>query len=149
MRPQDHGKSIPRVITVTGEGEVIGRTAAGVRRTEKLVSDPLNVESLRTEKQVIVRVSGDAGLANVSRLEAELTSVAATQPPLVIVDLSDLAFIASRAMGVLMGFHRRMTLQQGQVRVVAPASRVRDALEIARLHNVLDVYDSVGDALRG
>jgi anti-anti-sigma factor len=112
------------------------------------VSEPLTVETLRTEKQVIVRVSGDAGLANVSRLEAELTSVAATQPPLVIIDLSDLAFIASRAMGVLMGFHRRMTLQQGQVRVVAPASRVRDAIEIARLHNVLDVYDSVSDALR-
>src|SRR5690349_22577311 len=93
-----------------------------------LVSDPLNVETLRTEKQVIVRVSGDAGLANVSRLEAELTSVAAARPPLVIIDLTDLAFIASRGMGVLMGFHRRMTLQEGQVRVVAPPSRVRDAL---------------------
>ena len=113
------------------------------------MSEPLNVETLRTEKQVIVRVIGDAGLANVSRLEAELTSVAATQPPLVIIDLTGLDFIASRAMGVLMGFHRRMTLQQGQVRVVAPPSRVRDAIEIARLHNVLDVYNTVGDALRG
>ena len=112
------------------------------------MSDELDVQTLRTGNRVIVRVSGDAGLANVSRLEAELTRVAATSPPLVIVNLSDLSFIASRGMGVLMGFHRRMTLQNGQVRVVAPASRVRDALEIARLHDVLDIYDTVGEALK-
>ena len=111
--------------------------------------DPqLGVQSIRTGTRIMVRVSGDAGLANVSRLEAELTSVAAGRSPLVVIDLTELEFIASRGMGVLMGFHRRMMLQDGKVKIVAPGGRVRDALEIARLHNVLDVYDSLGDALR-
>ena len=112
------------------------------------MGEELDVQTLRTRKRVIVRVSGDAGVATVSHLEAALTNVASTRPPLVIVDLSALTFIASRGMGVLMGFHRRMTLQKGKVRVVAPASRVRDSLEIARLHNVLDMYDSLDAALK-
>jgi anti-sigma B factor antagonist len=116
---------------------------------EAQVDEDLDVQTLRTGKRVIVRVSGDAGLATVSRLEAELTNIASTRPPLVIVDLTALRFIASRGMGVLMGFHRRMTLQKGKVRVAVPPSRVRDALEIARLHNVLEMYDSVEEALRG
>ena len=52
------------------------------------------------------------------------------------------------AMGVLMSFQRRMTLQEGKVRVVVPPSRVRDALEIARLHTVLNIYDTLDAALK-
>jgi anti-sigma B factor antagonist len=121
------------------------RMTAGL---EARLSNDLDVQTLRTRKRVIVRVSGDAGLANISRLEAELTNVASFRPPLVIVDLSGLAFIASRGIGVLMGFHRRMTLQKGKVRIVAPPSRVRDALEIARLHSVLEMFESLDLALK-
>jgi anti-anti-sigma factor len=116
---------------------------------EARVNNKLEVQSLRTPRHVIVRVSGDAGLANLGRLEAELTSVVATHPPLVIIDFTDLMFIASRAMGALMSFQRRMSLQNGQIRVVAPPSRVRDALEIARLHSVLEIFDSLEAALKG
>jgi anti-sigma B factor antagonist len=113
------------------------------------VSDELDVQTVRTGKRLIVRVNGDAGLANVSRLEAELTHIAAEQLPLVVVDLSDLTFIASRGMGVLMGFHRRMELQKGKVRIVSPPSRVRDALEISRLHTVFDMFETLESALKG
>jgi anti-anti-sigma factor len=115
---------------------------------EARLNNELGVQTLRTRKRVVVYVSGDAGLANVSRLEAELTNVASSRPPLVIVDLSGLTFIASRGIGVLMGFHRRMTLQNGKVRIVAPPSRVRDALEIARLHSVLELFDTLDLALQ-
>src|SRR4051812_38034286 len=87
---------------------------------EAQVDDELDVQTIRSGKKLIVRVSGEAGLANVSRLEAELTNLASSRSPLVIIDLSDLTFIASRGMGVLMGFHRRMQLQKGKVRVVSP-----------------------------
>ena len=112
------------------------------------VSDELDVQTVRTGKRIIVHVRGDAGLANVSRLEAELTNLASQRPPLVVIDLSDLTFIASRGMGVLMGFHRRMELQNGKVRIAAPPSRVRDAMEIARLHTVFNMYDDLESALR-
>src|SRR5215207_9482274 len=91
---------------------------------EEPVDNPLDVQTIRTPNRVIVRVSGDAGLANVSRLEAELTNVASMQPPVVIIDFTELSFIASRAMGVIMGFQRRMTLQGGAVKIVAPPARV-------------------------
>jgi len=112
------------------------------------VDNKLDVQAIRTGKRVIIRVSGDAGLANVAHLEAELTSVASSRPPLVIIDFTDLNFIASRGMGALMGFHRRMTLQKGEVRVVAPPARVRDALQIARLHDVLQIFDTLDQALK-
>jgi anti-sigma B factor antagonist len=116
---------------------------------ESFVDDVLDVQTIRTPKRVIVRVIGDAGLSTVARLEAELSSVASERPALVVVDLTGLTFIASRGMGALMSFHRRMQLQKAAVRVAAPQSRVRDALEIARLHTVLEMYDSVETALKG
>jgi len=118
-------------------------------RSETLVDDALDVQTIRTPKRVIVRVTGDAGLTNIARLEAELSSVVSERPAVVIVDLTDLTFIASRGMGALMSFHRRMQLQKSVVRVASPQSRVRDALEIARLHTVLEMYDSLEAALKG
>lgn len=110
--------------------------------------EEIQVQTLRTGGRIVVYLRGDAGTANVSRLEAELTNVAATHPSEVIVELTGLTFIASRAMGAIMGFHRRMTLQGGKVKIVAPPSRVRDALEIARLHEVLEVHGSMQEALK-
>jgi anti-sigma B factor antagonist len=120
-----------------------------VAELEADVDEKLEVQTIVAAKRAIVRVSGDAGLANVARLEAELTNVASNRLPLVIIDLTDLTFIASRGMGVLVSFHRRMSLQKGHVRVAAPKSRVRDALEIARLNTVLDMYESLEAALKG
>jgi anti-anti-sigma factor len=114
------------------------------------VENELDVQSIRTGNRAIVFVTGDAGLSHVARLEAELTSIASDRIPLVILDLTSLDFIASRAIGVLMGFHRRMELQNSKVRVAtASPSRVRDALEIARLHTVLETYDTLEAALKG
>jgi anti-sigma B factor antagonist len=114
------------------------------------VAEELDVQTIRTATRAIVFVTGEAGLSHVARLEAELTNIASGRTPLVILDLTSLNFIASRAMGVLMGFHRRMELQNGKVRVAAACpSRVRDALEMARLHLVLDIYDTLEEALKG
>ncbi len=113
------------------------------------MAEELDVQTIRTASRAIVFVTGEAGLSHVARLEAELTTIASERTPLVILDLTSLNFIASRAMGVLVSFHRRMSLQDGKVRVAAPKSRVRDALEMARLHLVLDIYESLDEALKG
>jgi len=54
-----------------------------VRELEADVDEPLDVQTICTPNRVIVRVAGDAGLKNVSRLEAELTNLAITRPPIV------------------------------------------------------------------
>ena len=62
-----------------------------------------------------------------------------------IAQTTALMSFASCGMGALMSFHRRMQLQKAIVRVASPQSRVRDALEIARLHAVQRVADFMAD----
>ena len=80
-------------------------------------------------------------------LKREVTNAVATHPPQAIVDLGGPTFIASRAMGGNHGISAPDHLQGGKAKIVS-TSRVRDALEIARLHEVLQVCDTVEEALK-
>jgi anti-sigma B factor antagonist len=62
-----------------------------------------------------------------------------------VIDLSDVAFIDSSGMGVLVGAQR---LTQYPLRIVVAHNPVRRALHLARLDKVFAIVDSRAKALR-
>ena len=87
-----------------------------------------------TSGEVVVRVSGEAGVRQADRLTAALARLNALRPPLVTLDLAGLRSVSCLALGVLASFHRGLVCAGGRVRL-APALRepVRQALERAGL----------------
>jgi anti-anti-sigma factor len=100
----------------------------------------IGVVAVEKDGEVVVRVSGEAVLATASALEAGLLRVAARRPPLVTLDLSQLGFISSLAMGVLVTYRRGVVRSGGRVRLAPDLQpTVREALERAGLIDLLEI----------
>lgn len=62
--------------------------------------------------------------------------------PTLVLDLTDVEFLDSTALGTMVGALRRVRDAGGQLRVVLPVTTARRIFEITGLDEVLDVYPS-------
>jgi anti-anti-sigma factor len=107
----------------------------------------LKVESSEHPSGLIIKVTGDAGVENVATLEAELTKLMVSKPPLVVFDLTGLDFIASLGMGALMSFRKTVARNGGTVRIAAAKPAVLDAFKRAALKELFNTCATVDEAL--
>jgi len=98
---------------------------------------------------LIVKLAGDAGVANAEQLSRELTRIQAGRPKHVVLDLSGLTFISSLSMGELVQFARGIASDQGKLAAAGLTEGVKTAFDRARLHEVIKVYETVDAALAG
>ena len=96
---------------------------------------------------VIVAVKGEA-VVDLEPLVSALQTVGSRKPASVVIDLSQLSFMSSLAMGVILAFRRNILAHGGKVRVAAVQPMVLDSFKRARLDKVFDLADSLEAALR-
>lgn len=113
---------------------------------------PLCVEVQRLSGvAVVVRVTGELDTLTAPAVDAQLTDV---QTDLVgsatlIVDLSDLSFMSSAGLALLVTHHERCAEQGSRLRVVTGDNRsVLRPVRITGLDTVLDLVATVADATR-
>jgi anti-anti-sigma factor len=87
--------------------------------------------------EILVRVQGEAGYLESDVLDRALMSLRARRPALVTFDLSELHFLASLALGILVGFRRSAIQHGGRVRLTALQPNVRETIEQAGLARLL------------
>ena len=102
------------------------------------------ISSEKTGDACIVRLAGELDLYNAHAVREALVQACADGPERVIVDLSEVEFIDSTALGVLIDAHRKL---EGGLRVACPQDPIRRALQISGIDRHLKVHDSVEDAL--
>jgi len=97
-------------------------------------ADRLRVTTRRTADGLLIRIEGVAGVNQSDVLETGLLVASALRPALVTLDLSDLLFISSLAMGVLVTYRASVVRAGGSVRLQEPLRpEVRAALERTRI----------------
>lgn len=64
-----------------------------------------------------------------------------------VLDLSAVDFIDSFGLGVLVGALKRTRLQDGDLRVVVPAPRIRRVFEVCDLDRVFKLHKTVQEAV--
>ncbi len=108
----------------------------------------LGIQIEQRDDAVVVKLTGEASLGNVDVMEREFMKVNALQPQKVVLDLSGLAFIASLGMGTLVSLEKNVKARRGgKVCAAGLNAEVHKAFTRARLDQIIDLYDSVGDAL--
>lgn len=95
---------------------------------------------------LLVRLTGELDLYNAHIVREQLLAAAAGNPERLIVDLSDVAFIDSTGLGVLIEARRRLKNHRAFL-LVAPGLETRRALEISGLDRHFGVHASLDDAL--
>jgi anti-sigma B factor antagonist len=112
-----------------------------------LASSGLQVESKKKGKAVVVAIRGDAGMAFVGQLQQELSRVLEAKPELVVLDLTDLAFISSMGMGTLVNFRNGVGKAGGTVKLAALQPMLAEAFRRARLTEMFEIHPNVDAAV--
>lgn len=113
--------------------------------SDGLRKDPV----LGVEKQgdaCVVKLAGELDLYNAQRVREALAEAAADAPQRIVVDLGEVEFIDSTALGVLIEARTRLANRRAFL-LAAPGLQTRRALEISGLDRHFAVHDSVSEAL--
>jgi anti-anti-sigma factor len=107
------------------------------------------VEISESAAETLVRIKGDARVAEAALLEARLRGIQAIQKAQVVFDLSELNFISSLAMGVLVTCRRGIIRNGGRVRFVPKLTEfVQTALGHAGLLEMFEISPAADQAHR-
>lgn len=97
----------------------------------------------------VLSVSGEIDMATAPGLRERLHALLADDKSNLVVDLDDVGFLDSTALGVLVGVLKRARTEGGEVRIASMQPRVRKVFEITRLDSAFDLFDSVDEAVGG
>jgi anti-anti-sigma factor len=95
----------------------------------------------------VVVLTGEVDATNSEELYNILESVVLQRPRLLIVDLSDLSFMDSTGLRMLLRATRELDQQGGVLSLAAPQTSVARVLQLTRADQLIPVYESVADAI--
>ena len=95
---------------------------------------------------VVVSLAGELDLYNAEEVRGALLDATAGGPGVLVVDLEEVRFIDSTALGVLIEARSRMADRNG-FRLAAPGLETRRALEVSGLDQHFLVHDTLAEAL--
>lgn len=95
---------------------------------------------------VVVRLAGELDLYNADAVREALLGATRRDPQRVVIDLEEVRFIDSTALGILIEARSRLENSRGFF-LASPGLETRRALEVSGLDRHFDVRASVDDAL--
>lgn len=111
------------------------------------MSQPFDISSHRHDGVHLVSVSGEIDLATAPSLRDELGNEGADKSATTVVDLTEVTFLDSTALGVLVGARKARAEAGGQLRLVVAAPRILKIFEITGLDEVFTIRPTVAKAL--
>jgi anti-anti-sigma factor len=112
--------------------------------TEPLREPPVR-GSERRGQATVVRLGGELDLYNADEIRAALTSAIEAGTERIVVDMSEVEFVDSTALGVLI--EARSKIGRDGLLLAAPQAETRRTLQVSGLDRHLPVHDSVDGAL--
>lgn len=100
----------------------------------------------RRDGAIVVVLAGELDLYNAEEVRSALLEAVAEGPASLVVDLGEVTFVDSTALGVLVDIHRRMGGRE-KFHLAAPGLETRRALEVSGLDRHFSVHDTVAEAL--
>jgi anti-sigma B factor antagonist len=114
------------------------------------VSD-LNEVRLREVERTgiqVIDIVGEVNIYNVSRLREVLSAAILRKPSEIVVNLSDVRYIDSSGLGVLLGGLKRLRAEGGSIRIAAANAFVTKVLVLTGMTNIFPVFATVTEAIQ-
>src|SRR6201996_8951258 len=116
------------------------------RRAVGLLRASVSAPEVPGATYTVVVLAGEVDATNSDELYGVLESVVAQQPRLLIVDMSELSFMDSTGLRMLLRSTRALDQQGGVLALAAPQLAVARGLQLTRADQLIPVYDSVAEA---
>jgi len=108
----------------------------------------LTTEQLADGVQKIA-LSGRMDNAGTEEIDLRFAGLTTARPALIVVDLSQVSFLASIGMRTLLISAKALALRQGHMALAAPQPLVEEVLRLAGIDAVIPVYADIGSACEG
>ena len=93
-------------------------------------------------KKATLRLEGNFTYTQRKAFQEMLKTVCTDQVEEVVIDLSQVAFLDSAALGLLMISHRQLDGEKRKLSLAYPQPTVRQILELANLHKTIPMIDA-------
>jgi len=110
------------------------------------MSEPSNV---RDPGIAVLRPTGRLDASNLRELRSSLSASLQHPPARVLLDLAEVEFIDSTALGALALIARDVRAAAGEIAICGARENVRRVFEITQLHRVIDLFDDQESARLG
>lgn len=93
---------------------------------------------------LIVKLDGDIDISVADALRTKIDGEYAQQGVRhLLLDLSDVEFMDSTGLGLILGRYKKVALAGGRTYIVRPRARVKQLLEMSGVTNLIPVYTSL------
>jgi anti-sigma B factor antagonist len=110
------------------------------------MSEDLALGTQRAAGHIVLTAKGYLDISTCGRLRDALHSLIEELVPVVVLDLSDVTFIDSSSLGVILGAWKALHAEDGVLAVVAAEPRVTKLFEITALSLTIPLYASLAAA---
>lgn len=107
---------------------------------------PLTVTSHYTGRTQVLTVSGEIDMLTAPRLEKALTEALDEHPDAVVLDTTDVSFLSSAGLAVMVRIHQ-LAEEDVSFRVVASGAATLRPIELMGLDDELSIYASAAEAV--
>jgi anti-sigma B factor antagonist len=107
------------------------------------------IETPPHEGVVLVELIGEASVVNLQPLERKVLEWTASRPRVLVLDLANLTFLSSLAMGQFATLHHSLQRVGGSLRLARPQEAVLLSITRARLDRALKIFNTIEAALAG
>ena len=105
------------------------------------------VEHREEKGLTVVEISGEIDVFTSPRLREELLGVIEGGGLHLVIDLSEVTFLDSTGLGVLVGVYHRLRARDGSMSFAGVGDRVRRVFRVTQLTKIFMLHPSVDDAI--
>lgn len=95
----------------------------------------------------IVTVTGEIDVFTTPRLRESLLEMIENGAVHLILDFTDVTFLDSTGLGVLVGMFHRLRSRNGSMVIAGSGDRIRRVFYVTQLNKIFELYDSLDQAL--
>jgi anti-anti-sigma factor len=92
---------------------------------------------------VVVQIEGQANTETIQQMQLALMRLIARRTPMAVLDLARLTYVTTLAIGLLVGLRRDLARWGGRVRIAAIRPEVYESLDVSRLTELFEFFDTV------
>lgn len=108
----------------------------------------LQVDTSTVGSATVVSVRGELDLHTAPELDAALKQVAASQAPILVVDLGGVEFMDSTGLSTIVAAVAASRRYGGQVRVVAATDKIKKVFTLTGVDQQVGLFDDLEEACR-
>jgi len=101
----------------------------------------------RKDDAVIVSLTGEIDMNNSPLLHQKISDLLRDKPPRLLFDLSEVTYMDSSGIGTLVDALRKVRAYGGKLALVGVTQRVKSILQITKLTQFFDCYETLEEAL--